>query len=104
MPERRVATIEGGNKTQPLRVTFNNTQTHIFVCYATGIEVLAVKYDPESGFPALSSLGLMGPKEFLDVTYHSRTPILPSQNNDAYSYYLFKSEDGDADRCGTDSS
>ncbi len=89
------------NKMQPLRVTFNKTQTHIFVCYPTGIEVLGVKYDPESGLPTLSRLGLMGPKEFLEVTYYSRTPILRSEYNDTYAYYLFKSEEGEGDRCGT---
>ena len=95
------ASVKTANGMQPLCVRFSLGKTYVFVGYKTGIDVFALVYGMEDMIPALERVNLVLPKESLEFTYQSRTPILPSQNKDTYLYYLYKSEEKEEDKIGT---
>ena len=81
------------NNALPLYIKFSKGRSYIFVGYKDGIDIISLIYGIEDMIPTLERVEAVMPKESLDFTYRSRTPIIPSQSKDSYLYYLYKSEE-----------
>jgi len=83
-------TTKSHNNLQPLAVKFSKSKNYLFACYKTGIDVFSLTYGSEDLLPVLERIDLILPKENLEITYRSRTPIIPSTNREQFLYYLYQ--------------
>lgn len=71
------------------------------MCYKTGIDVLTLVYGNEDMLPTIERVDVVLPKESLEFTNRSRTPVLPSQSKETYLYYLYMAEEKEEEKSGT---